>query len=886
MAEAEDIPSVAWRRRLDAKVPLQGTPVKATLGVLVKMAPALTRIVGQMVRDRLSGRRSVVVGMPRATTPTSGVPLGGLGGGTITRGWRGDFVRWQMQPGIYRHEVVPVDQVSLWVKRESGAGGGQPKAMVLSPRPAATRRSRRTDGLESWNWALDESHTTYHALFPRAWTVYEEPAPGIRLVCRQVSPFIPGNYKESSYPAGVFVWTVENTGPGGADVALMFSFQNGDGGPNDRGGSHHNEPFEMDGTGALGTRDGGAGVLLRHVHRQKDLDGGLHEDPLTFALVARRDSGAILTRRTRFVCQASEAGRGARDGDLAGLWSDFAADGMLEEGAALPSRPGEAIGAALALKVHVPAGESRELVFALAWDMPVARFASGSAWYRRYTKFYDRDGQAAAAIARDALLGYPAWEKEIAAWQKPILDDPALPDWFKTTLFNELYYLVDGGTIWTAGEVGGTAALSRRPALPEPAIGHFAYLEGQEYLMYNTYDVHFTASFALAQLWPELELSLQRDIAAAVMVEDPEPVTFVFSGRRSPRKVRGAVPHDLGSPVEDPWRRLNAYNAQDTSRWKDLGPKFVLGVFHAWKAAGASGQAFLSEVWPAVEEVMAYNLAYDRDGDGLIENDGFPDQTYDVWAAKGPSAYSGGLWLAALSAASAMAGEMNLADQAGRYRAILERARAAYETALWNGTYYDYDASKGSHHDSVMADQMCGPWFAAACGLPLPVPEDHFRSALRRVYELNVMGWGRRRGESGAVNGMRPDGRLDRSCLQSQEVWLGTTYTLAAAMLRAGLTEEAWATAKGAYLSVYRDYGLWFQTPEGISVTGAYRAAGYMRPLAIWAMAGPIASRATGARSPWPRTCQRGLQPPVGRPPATPPASGPPPRLQTREPTA
>jgi len=50
------------------------------------------------------------------------------------------------------------------------------------------------------------------------------------------------------------------------------------------------------------------------------------------------------------------------------------------------------------------------------------------------------------------------------------------------------------------------------------------------------------------------------------------------------------------------------------------------------------------------------------------------------------------------------------------------------------------------------------------------------------------------------------------------------------------MTEEAFTTARGAYLSVWRDYGLWFQTPEAIDVDGVYRALGYMRPLAIWAM--------------------------------------------------
>jgi uncharacterized protein (DUF608 family) len=35
------------------------------------------------------------------------------------------------------------------------------------------------------------------------------------------------------------------------------------------------------------------------------------------------------------------------------------------------------------------------------------------------------------------------------------------------------------------------------------------------------------------------------------------------------------------------------------------------------------------------------NQEFDKDGDGLIENSGFPDQTYDIWTVEGPSAYTG-----------------------------------------------------------------------------------------------------------------------------------------------------------------------------------------------------------------------------------------------------
>ena len=38
----------------------------------------------------------------------------------------------------------------------------------------------------------------------------------------------------------------------------------------------------------------------------------------------------------------------------------------------------------------------------------------------------------------------------------------------------------------------------------------------------------------------------------------------------------------------------------------------------------------------------------------MIENSGFPDQTYDIWKATGVHAYCGGLWITACEATSAM----------------------------------------------------------------------------------------------------------------------------------------------------------------------------------------------------------------------------------------
>ena len=55
--------------------------------------------------------------------------------------------------------------------------------------------------------------------------------------------------------------------------------------------------------------------------------------------------------------------------------------------------------------------------------------------------------------------------------------------------------------------------------------------------MYNTYDVHFYAGFALLMNYPELELSLQRDFAKCVFYEDLSTRNLIYNGKPYPRKI-------------------------------------------------------------------------------------------------------------------------------------------------------------------------------------------------------------------------------------------------------------------------------------------------------------------------------------------------------------
>ncbi len=735
-------------------------------------------------------------GRPRVTSPMiddgpwGGVPIGGLGTGSIGRTHRGDAARWHLEVGKHVFGPVAADGFSLYVGRPGGSG----RATVLS--------TFRPDTLPAWGWTLPEGAGTYLGLFPRAWQTFEPEVLGVRLVGEQMSPVIAGDLESSALPVGAFEWWVENPGPGPLTVGIMLSWQDPSSDPSAPApaGAWH-ESVDLSSVG---------GAVL---HAPAGAPTGLRG---TFALAASRAPGISLSVRTRFDAVAD-----------AELWADFATDGRLDPSDdRRPSAAGEAIGAAVAATVELAPGERRSIRFALAWDLPVVEFGAGRRWWKRYTRAWGRSGERAFDLARHALEQMPAWRDAIEAWQRPVLESPDRPDWYKAALFNELYYLVDGGSFWEAGEVGGPD--------PDPDdIGRFALLECFDYPFYDTVDVDFYASFAMLRLFPELEARGIRDLLAAIPVDDPEIVTIEASGLSAPRKVGGAVPHDIGGPDDDPFYRPNRYRFQDVNDWKDLGPKFVLQVWRDAVAAGTDGDALICAAWPTVDAVLTRLSLRDRDGDGLPEHDGLPDQTYDTWPMRGPSAYGGSLWLAALAAAEAMAARIGDTGAAHRWEGWFERGQVAFDVRLWRGDHYAYDDGGGLSSDSVMADQLAGQWYADATGLGDLIPRERVETALRTIHRVNVRGFAG--GRMGAVNGMRPDGTVDHTSEQSAEVWVGTTYALAAFMLGRGLSEEGWATARGAAAVTY-ERGLWFRTPEAYDRNGNYRASLYLRPLAIWAI--------------------------------------------------
>jgi non-lysosomal glucosylceramidase len=762
--------------------------------------------------------------------PWHGMPLGGFGAGCVGRSPRGDFNLWHLDGGEHIFRSLPACQFSIFEQPEDGTA----QAYAMSTEPPS-------DGtLSSWFWYPQEKGT-YSALYPRSWYEYQ----GVfqtELICEQFSPIWAGNYQESSYPVALFEWTAHNPTDKPITLSIMFTWQNivgwftnaikspkvkvrDDGSP-----VYEYQPRWGDSTGNLNqwiVDNFRVGCLLDRIQLHDEVREG--EGQVCIATISNPSLEVFYHSRWN------------PNGDGSDLWDFFAMNGSLPDYQdETPAEPGEQIAAAIAVRFTIRPGKTKKIPFILAWDLPITEFAEGVQYYRRYTDFFGRNGKNAWPVVRTALKHGDMWRERIQEWQSPILKRDDLPDWFKMALFNELYLLTDGGTLWTA-------ATENDPA------GQFGVLECLDYRWYESLDVRLYGSFALAMLWPRLDKAILESFARAIPKGDKTPRIIGYNQAAAIRKAEGATPHDLGAPNEHPWEKTNYTSYQDCNLWKDLGSDFVLQVYRDFILTGATDFDFLWECWGAITQTLAYLKEFDLDNDGIPENSGAPDQTFDDWQLRGISAYCGGLWIAALEAAIAIGNTLlenppnnedlepenypeSVENHLKNYQNWLDLARPLYQEKLWNGEYYRLDSESGS--DVVMADQLCGQFYAQLLALPDVVESHYVEAALKKIYEACFLKFNE--GKIGAANGVKPDGTPENpQATHPLEVWTGINFGLAAFLLHTGLKEEAFKLTEAVVKQVYEN-GLQFRTPEAITAAGTFRASHYLRAMAIWGIYGVL----------------------------------------------
>ena len=758
--------------------------------------------------------------------PNHGMPLGGFGAGCIGRAPSGDFNLWHIDGGNHIFQNIPACQFSVFEQVE----GEEAQVYAMST-------EKPDDGsLSRWSW-YPQGKGKYHALYPRSWFEYE----GVfksKLICEQFSPIQAHNYQESSYPVAIFDWTIHNPTDKPITMSIMFSWQNTVG--------WHTNAIKSP---SVKVRDDGS-PEYEYQPRWGNSTGNLNQ------LIQDNFRMGFLCDRIRINDEPQEAdgqwaiasiinptfevfyhGKWNPKGDGSQLWDYFAMNGSLPDYQdETPAAPSEQIAVAMAIKFTIKPGKTKKIPFILAWDFPITEFAQGVTYYRRYTDFFGRNGKSAWNIIRTALKHSDMWRNSIINWQKPILDNTKLPDWLKMALFNELYLLADGGTLWTA-------------ATEKDPVGQFGVLECIDYRWYESLDVRLYGSFATIMLWPKLDKSILEAFARAIPTSDDTPRIIGYNQASAIRKAKGATPHDLGAPNEHPWEKTNYTSYQDCNLWKDLGSDFVLQVYRDYLFTGSKDNDFLWECWHSVVEAMAYLKKFDLDNDGIPENSGAPDQTFDDWKLRGISTYCGGLWIAALET-SITIGEIlinnpplnpqlqpddfpdGIEKVIATHQAWLTQARSIYHDTLWNGEYYRLDSESNS--DVVMADQLCGQFYAQLLGLPDVVEKEYVTKTLRKIYDACFLKF--HQGKFGLANGVKPDGSPEKeNDTHPLEVWTGINFGIVAFLILNGMEEEGLKIAETVVKQVYEN-GLQFRTPEAITAVTTFRASHYLRAMAIWAI--------------------------------------------------
>ncbi len=434
------------------------------------------------------------------------------------------------------------------------------------------------------------------------------------------------------------------------------------------------------------------------------------------------------------------------------------------------------LGGALSVRFKLKLHQGKRIPFLYAWNF--SKHFQGHFYERSFRK--SRSVAVYVSRNRDALQARTA--------QLPaILDEMGIQEWFKDALMNNLYPLFASSWFTRNGDF----TMYEAPLIC-PLMG--------------TLDVYFYASVAVGLLFPALD----------------KRALILF--KKSIRKY-GYIPHDIG------YERIDLpSNGTTIPLWKDLNSKFILLSYKAYLMGG--DLKFLKEMFPVLKRALEFSLSFDKNGDGLPDNEGF-DTTFDTWDLKGTNSYTAGIFLVSLLAFKKIAEILNNKKLATRCINLFIRGRKSFEAQLWNGKFYITARSEEKIYDSCMVAQLAGQWYAYLLGLGRIFPEEKIKSAIRWVFKLND-----KDSAFGATNSVFLNRKRDEQSYHSRNIWPGVCYSFSALAIYEGfvkeglnLTRKVWNT-----LSI-RNKNPWNQPDVIISKDGSFGFGDYyMRNTVIWAV--------------------------------------------------
>lgn len=747
----------------------------------------------------------------------SGIPLGGIGAGSVELFPDGEFHYWQIANPPRMTEVCwekDVDDgeshtgaLSFWVRAQKA--GERPVVRKLGMK---TQPEDFTYRMFPWNKPVEK--ITFDGRFPTVELQYEDAALPCRLTGRAAAPFVPHRTDIAATPGFYMDFEIENPCAEPLTVSLLGTlvptFCN-DGGclntlsKEQNGVSVTLRPAQQTdapncGEACLAVCGDGEKSFIAGEYRRflreyifDDDRFGVSQESVLFGF---RETGRLPDSEAGSPPPAiPENTQALPEDEIDALFHEYikypSAASVLrrirdvkpafartaEEKAAFLSamrgqermrilHPEEFGAAALASTADLAPGEKKTVRFVFTWYFPNHFSKDG----RRLGHYYENLFRGAAE-ANAFLRAHGKIHEKAAAFSR-LLYVSSLPECYPDCWSGHLSTLVK--CAWLLKD------------------GKFGLWEGQGFCGFHTTDITYHASFGLLVLFPDLQLGQMRMGAAF---------------QRADGRVHHFFTPDLDH-VGNGYERV------------DMNNQFVLMVLRDYLYTG--DKAYLSEMWPHVISAVESIASLDSDGDGLPDRD-TTRNTYDAWNFSGTPVYISVLWLASLKAAARIADETGDAERAQGWRLLLQKGSASLETRLFNGTYYDLWRTEEEKDETLMTDQLDGEWFLRVSGVGGNLPDARIREVLRYILKHNFDP------DGGLINASCPTGRRTtlyshKNC-QAEANWTGIGYVTAALCLSVGLPDAATALVSAIRENQSRFGALWDHWECGHH---------YSRPMSGW----------------------------------------------------
>ncbi|MGC9224560.1 MAG: GH116 family glycosyl-hydrolase [Terracidiphilus sp.] len=683
-------------------------------------------------------------------------PLGGVAAGSVGLGGRGQLRDWEIfnRPNQgYRPQYA---FAAIWAQ----IGAGAPVARILESRILPPYEGPSGLGADNVPGMSRLESATFTGAYPLAQIRFHDSVLPVGVELEAFSPFIPHDPDESGLPVAILHYKVTNHGPESAKVSIAYSLENPilPGKPVPDGDKRRNQ--------------------IRHsaaLHGiSMDNPAIPAADPMqgTIALAALDTPGASIS------CWCGwPQGKWWTPALL--FWDRFSVHGDLGP----QPNPHNGVGVVSIRKTIAP-GQTASFRFLLGWH-----FANRTP---------DWCGWAAPKGHGDSIIGNYYATRFPDAWQAIEHAAANLPDLeSRTRLFANAFA---ASTVTAEIKDAASANLSTLASTTcfRTADGEFHGFEGSgktsgccfgnclHVWNYETVTPHLFPSFAR---------SLRRS-AFGYSMEDNGAMHF-----------RQLLPDGIE-------RSGNA--AADGQMGQ---------IIHAWLDWRLSGDtAWLRALWPRIRKAVEFAWiegGWDSNRDGVLE--GVQHNTYDV-EFYGPNPMCSIYYLGALRAAAEMAEVAGDSDAARQYRSLYEKGRDWIDANLFNGEYYvqqirgfrkseiapglvggmgaeDTEHPQFQVGEGCLIDQLVGQYLVDADGLVALVNPDHIRRTLASIYRYNAkpsMTQWENMARTYAVNDESAVVICDYARAERPRVpfpyfsesWTGLEYTLAALLIRWGMTAE------------------------------------------------------------------------------------------------